>query len=225
LAQGRKKDGLAQSGVDTQYPARDAYRDPDVVSNYERSRFSGFLGRYRYRREQKGVSANIKLLPKGLVVLDCPCGTGRWWPLLERKADTIHGIDISPTMLKAAQFRKRQLNIKGSFELGDAENLPLEDGSFDLVFSHALTKHLPTEIQRRVLQEFARVSREWVLCSFSIATFPSRALQKVGSIRYGSLVTVDDLNEWSAAAGLVIVNQHRCTTPLGTEFSVMFKKK
>ena len=219
----RKADGGDPGAVDD-YIARDAYRDPSVVRDYEEARFSGPLGRYRHWRERRGVGAMLGLLPDGLSVLDCPCGNGRWWSALEPHARSIIGMDISPTMLEAAESRKPDVKTEVSLLLGDAESLPLEDAAVDLVFSHALTKHLPIATQQRVLSEFARVTREWVVCSFSISTPIAGSLWKMRSFVDSNPVSTAELGRMADQAGLQIEARRRCTTPVGVEFSVLFRK-
>ena len=90
-----------RSGID--YSAKKKYRDKDDVAQYEQLRFSTLLGKYRYYREQKAVSALIEDLPNNISIADCPCGNGRWWNLLARRATRIAALDLSPAMLNSAK--------------------------------------------------------------------------------------------------------------------------
>lgn len=67
-------------------------------------------------------------------ILDIATGTGDM-PILfkDSKADKITGIDISPGMLGVAKQKIKDQNLESviNFELGDAENLPYQDGSYD----------------------------------------------------------------------------------------------
>jgi len=67
-------------------------------------------------------------------ILDIATGTGDM-PILMKstRAERIIGIDISSGMLAIAKQKIKDQNLEDliSFELGDAENLPYEDGSFD----------------------------------------------------------------------------------------------
>lgn len=67
-------------------------------------------------------------------ILDIATGTGDM-PLLMKTtgADRIVGIDISPGMLSVAKQKIQDQNLEEliSFELGDAENLPYPDQTFD----------------------------------------------------------------------------------------------
>jgi SAM-dependent methyltransferase len=65
--------------------------------------------------------------------------------------------DISPGMLEALQANAERLELDVSTVACDAEELPFEDASFDLVFGHAVLHHLPN--LDRAFSEFHRVLR------------------------------------------------------------------
>jgi SAM-dependent methyltransferase len=68
----------------------------------------------------------------------------------------VQGIDIDPRAVRAS--------IAGGMEavVARAEQLPFEDGSFDIVYCSYLL--LWVEDPAAVVREMARVSREWVVC-------------------------------------------------------------
>jgi ubiquinone/menaquinone biosynthesis C-methylase UbiE len=63
--------------------------------------------------------------------------------------------DISPGMLDTLSENAQRLGLEVSTQPADAERLPFEDGSFDLVFGHAVLHHIPD--LSRAFGEFARV--------------------------------------------------------------------
>jgi SAM-dependent methyltransferase len=65
--------------------------------------------------------------------------------------------DISPGMLDALETNARRLELDVTTVACDAEDLPFEDASFDLVFGHAVLHHLPD--LDRAFGEFRRVLR------------------------------------------------------------------
>lgn len=88
------------------------------------------------------------------ITLDDGCGTG----LLFDHLDTaIVGLDISSSLLTNALSRTR-----GAFDRhliqGDAENLPLRDHVFSLVFAVTLIQNTPNQV--RSLKEVSRVGCE-----------------------------------------------------------------
>ena len=65
--------------------------------------------------------------------------------------------DISTGMLSALQANARRLGLEVQALAADAESLPFEDESFDLVFGHAVLHHIPN--LSRAFEEFRRVLR------------------------------------------------------------------
>ncbi len=63
--------------------------------------------------------------------------------------------DISPGMLAALSANAKRLGLDVTTVPTDAERLPFEDASFDLVIGHAILHHIPDLAQ--AFHEFARV--------------------------------------------------------------------
>jgi ubiquinone/menaquinone biosynthesis C-methylase UbiE len=63
--------------------------------------------------------------------------------------------DISPGMLRTLSENAERLGLEVETEPADAERLPFEDASFDLVFGHAVLHHIPD--LPRAFREFERV--------------------------------------------------------------------
>jgi len=71
---------------------------------------------------------------RGLDVLDVGCGRGGAAAILaERFKANVVGIDLAPAAI--AFCRRVHRNLKIRFEIGDAENLPIESAKFDAVTS------------------------------------------------------------------------------------------
>src|SRR3954452_6454872 len=51
--------------------------------------------------------------------------------------------DISPGMLETLEANAERLGLEVVTTVCDAERLPFDDGSFDLVFGHAVLHHIP----------------------------------------------------------------------------------
>jgi ubiquinone/menaquinone biosynthesis C-methylase UbiE len=207
-----------------QYGAKTSY-DSDVPEAYEESRFSGILGRYRYHREQHAIRRILRPLARGVTLLDCPCGTGRWWSVLAEKASSIVALDVSERMINFARQRAAFYSIPIEVGRGEAEALELEDESVEYVFSHALTKHLPVPVQYQVLGEFARVARLGVICSFGIFNHFTYEIWRRRGLKESYPVVLEELQWMASAAGLEIHEKIPCTTPLGVEHTVRFGKK
>jgi ubiquinone/menaquinone biosynthesis C-methylase UbiE len=65
--------------------------------------------------------------------------------------------DISPGMLKALEGNAKELGLKVRTVATEAERLPFDDQSFDLVYGHAVLHHIPD--LERAFSEFFRVLR------------------------------------------------------------------
>jgi ubiquinone/menaquinone biosynthesis C-methylase UbiE len=72
-------------------------------------------------------------------VLELGCGSGYAIKLLleQDKANSIIGLDLSPTVIRSAKLRNKKayLEEKANFVQGNVKNLPFEDEQFDKVFS------------------------------------------------------------------------------------------
>src|SRR3954469_21016120 len=93
--------------------------------------------------------------------------------------------DISPGMLHTLERNARELGLDVETAACDAAELPFEDASFDLVFSHAVLHHLPDLTGS--FAEFARVLRPGGTLFFAgepskqgdrIAAWPKRAAMR-----------------------------------------------
>jgi SAM-dependent methyltransferase len=88
-------------------------------------------------------------------VLDVACGTGNATiPAAQRGAETT-GLDITPELLEDARRNAAEAGVEIEWVEGDAEDLPFEDGSFDVVLSTFGCMFAPD--QRTTAREIARV--------------------------------------------------------------------
>ena len=71
----------------------------------------------------------------GMSVLDVACGSGNLAIFAAQKGADVTGIDIAPNLIEAARKRASAQGLNIKFEEGDAEQMPYEDGSFDLVMT------------------------------------------------------------------------------------------
>ncbi len=71
--------------------------------------------------------------------------------------DNSTATDISPGMLTKLAKTAARLGLEIETKVADAEHLPFDDESFDLVFGHAVLHHIPD--LRKAMAEFHRVLR------------------------------------------------------------------
>lgn len=68
-------------------------------------------------------------------VLDLATGTGWTSRLVAARGAEVTGVDIAADLLEAARAIGETSGMRIAYQLGDAENLPFEDASFDAVIS------------------------------------------------------------------------------------------
>lgn len=78
--------------------------------------------------------ARLRLKP-GTKVLDVACGSGNLAIPAAKAGAVVTGIDIAPNLLDQARVRAADEALDIRFEEGDAEDLPFEEGAFDVVLS------------------------------------------------------------------------------------------
>ena len=71
----------------------------------------------------------------GARILDVACGAGQTAIPMSRAGAKVTGVDIASNLIEQARARAQAENLDARFDEGDAEMLPYEDGSFDLVVS------------------------------------------------------------------------------------------
>jgi len=96
--------------------------------------------------ERKSEAVNKEILAKTIkyltaddMILDFGCATGNKANELSKKVKFIHGLDISPEMIKLANQKKEAINIPNiSFSSGTIFNDDLIPGTFDTIVSYAV---------------------------------------------------------------------------------------
>lgn len=93
----------------------------------------------------------------GTRMLDVACGAGQISIPAVRAGATVTGVDIASNLLEQARERARREGVDVRFDEGDAEALPCDDASFDLVVSLIGAMFAPQP--DRVAEELVRVCR------------------------------------------------------------------
>jgi SAM-dependent methyltransferase len=96
-------------------------------------------------------------LKPGMRVLDVACGSGNLSIPAARAGAVVTGIDIAPNLIEQARARAASENLNIQFDEGDAEDLPYDDASFDVVVTMFGAMFAPRP--ELVAKELVRVCR------------------------------------------------------------------
>ena len=110
---------------------------------------------HRYTKEWHIPAAAEFENSAGLNVLEVGCGLGTDGAQFAKAGANYTGIDLTDAAVELARKRFDLFGLHGKFQAADAENLPFEDNSFDLVYSHGVLHHTPDT--RQAIREIHRV--------------------------------------------------------------------
>jgi ubiquinone/menaquinone biosynthesis C-methylase UbiE len=142
------------------YKAKRKYRDVRIAQRYDQTRFTGLLGRIKLDRDRALVLRALEAIGPMDYLLDLPCGTGRFTPILEKKSRRVISADISWEMMRVADGNFPSSKV--SFVQCSIEGLPFGDRCFDLTFTARFLLHLPSDLRQAAFRELSRVSKRWV---------------------------------------------------------------
>jgi ubiquinone/menaquinone biosynthesis C-methylase UbiE len=111
----------------------------------------------RYMEKDAAVFYNRLGVKRGARLLDVGCGAGQLALIAARAGAKATGCDISTNWLEKARARAAAEGLEVTFEEGDAEALPYENGQFDVVVSLIGAMFAPRP--DRVAAEVTRVCR------------------------------------------------------------------
>src|SRR3954465_8702964 len=74
-------------------------------------------------------------IARGESVLDLACGTGNAAIEAARLGARVTGLDAAPRLIEVAEARAAATGVEAAFVVGDAQDLPFDDGAFDCVLS------------------------------------------------------------------------------------------
>jgi len=204
---------------------RDFYRSAQVADDYDFHRFSTPERQKRNARKWAAIRKALSATTDVKTILDLPCGTGRFTGALAREGYQVVGSDISLEMLqKAASVTSvksgdgQQPSIRGYVQ-ANAEKLPLRDDSLDCVVCIRFMMHVDPATRVRMLREFRRVSRRWVVVDYrhkyTIRYVLTHTFGKLGLGRTPlSRVSRADLEQEFRDAGFAVREVVRVSTPL-----------
>lgn len=91
-------------------------------------------------------------------VLDVGCGNGYVLSNYAKEGADVYGVDITEKGIELCHKRFELLNLKGNFQVANAEELPFADETFDCVCSMGVLHHVPNT--KKAVQEIQRVLKK-----------------------------------------------------------------
>ena len=142
--------------------------DDEHAKNYFHKHQNGLSRRLSDMRDQQMARRALALAGDPGLVLDLPCGAGRFWPMLAEKPNrVIIGADNSESMLNVALQAQPADVVKRVQPLHtSAFEIALPDNAVDSIFCMRLLHHIGDAKHRlAMLREFERVTRDSVILS------------------------------------------------------------
>lgn len=138
------------------------------VEDYERKRYRGLDQKLVHAKEKRILQKIMKkIADNSSWVLDIPCGYGRFSSLLLEKSLFLVSCDLSFFMVKKAREKNEDMGLPLGVVADGKLGLPFKRGSFDLLLSMRFFHHLHQREERKaVLEEFSRVTKEWLILSY-----------------------------------------------------------
>ena len=122
-------------------------------------------------------------LEPGMDVLDVACGTGNATIPAARAGARVTGLDSQPDLLATARERAADAMVEVDWVLGDAQEMPFDDDSFDRVLS--TFGHMFAPDHEQTAREMKRVTRpdgRIVICSWTAEDSIRRMFAAVGEL-------------------------------------------
>jgi len=141
------------------------YQSSEVAADYDEHRFRTPRRIRRNVRKWNAIRKALALADGVKSVVDLPCGTGRFTGHLAKAGYQVVGSDISLEMMHQASKLLAEGNIAG-YVRADAEALPFRTKSADCLMSIRFLFHVDPQTRRRMLREFGRVSRRWIIADY-----------------------------------------------------------
>ncbi len=137
-----------------------AERRAAVTAGYDADAAAYGDDEYPWEMQREWVARVLRLIPPAGTVLDVPCGTGKYFPMLAAAGHRVVGADQSAGML--AQARARGIAVS-------LEHTSLQELSYARQFDAVLTidamEHIPPEDWPGVLANLAGLSGRVAWCT------------------------------------------------------------
>jgi SAM-dependent methyltransferase len=150
-----------------------AERRAALVAGYDAGAGTYDDDEYPWDMQREWVDRVLRLIPPSGMVLDAPCGTGKYFPMLAAAGVQIAGADQSAGMLARAGAR----GIACSLEHTSLQELSYA-GQFDAVLTIDAMEHIPPEDWPGVLANLRRAARPGGVVYLTVHELPQHHLQQ-----------------------------------------------
>jgi SAM-dependent methyltransferase len=140
------------------------------VKEYERKRYRGLDQRFVHRREMNILERFLeRVSPESGIVLDIPCGYGRFSSLFRKRGWDLVSSDYSFSMVsRAMESGRESTGLKDWGVVADAKKgLPFKEGIFPVLLCMRFWHHVHDPAERKaILDFFSQVTSGWVILSY-----------------------------------------------------------
>ena len=146
------------------YKRKNIYQNGAVAEAYFDSRFSSPKGKKENEATKLALERALNSVPGAKIILDMPCGSGRFTSFFYEKGFVYFGADISMEMVKVLSRAESARGRTPLLVRCDSEQLPFKNNAFDCVVCvRFLSQAIPETVRRKVLKELRRVSKGWLI--------------------------------------------------------------
>lgn len=193
--------------------------DRETARRYDRQRYGGLRGRIKNWLHARILRRAFREVPSGSLVLDVPCGTGRFTDWLCGRGYRVVGVDISTEMIDVA--REKQAGALG-YVTADVLHLPYADKSVDATLTVRFFHLVPSWMRVDVYQELARVTRKRVVIGINCNKWALKTLgRRLRGWTSNYWMSRSELTEELEHGGLEVLRIHSKGGPLSTLWVVV----
>jgi SAM-dependent methyltransferase len=181
----------------------------EEVTDYEKRRYRGIDQKLVDRREQNILRKIFKRDGEASgIVLDVPCGFGRFSASIQKRSNILISSDLSFHMVRRALQRNHRTERLFGVVADAKKGLPFKNRALSGIVSMRFFHHIHEHSERlAVLREFARISSDWIVLSYYRKNF-LHELQRKGrrklkkARRRISIISREEFKKELSGAGL-----------------------
>ena len=187
--------------LDIAWKIKEQYNSSAAADRYAEYFKGSLRHRRKDQREKKCIARGLSQVPRGSLVLDLPCGTGRMYPLLKDLDLHVVEADSSPYMVDHARRKAEELGLSGGQKQRVAIARALVKDPRILILDDCFSA-VDTGTEERILESLrdVRRGRTTILISHRISTL--KEADEIIVLDEGQVVERGDHESLVAAGGL-----------------------